>query len=98
MGAGLFAGARMTEYDLKFFFSGNMGRAGEEEERLAQQIECRLCSCHDAYVRDAKRWMQIASRPDTNITKMMLDSGAFTAWSKGRKVEVDELIRTYNEV
>ena len=88
----------MIEYDLKFFFSGNMGRAGEEEEQLAQKIECRLCSCHDAYVRDAIRWMGIASRPDTNITKMMLDSGAFTAWSKGKKVEVDELIGTYNDV
>jgi len=75
-----------------------MGRAGDEEERLAQNLECRLCSCHDAYVRDAKRWIQIASRPDTGITKMLLDSGAFTAWSKGKKVKVDELIKVYSEV
>jgi len=75
-----------------------MGRAGEEEEILSRELECRLCSCHDAYVRDAKRWAGIASKPETGITKMLLDSGAFTAWSKGKRVDINHLIATYNEV
>lgn len=91
-------GKSYPEYNLKFFLSGNMGRAGEEEELLSKELECRLCSCHDAYVRDAKRWAQIASRKDTGITKMLLDSGAFTAWSKGKRVDINHLIATYAEV
>lgn len=86
------------DYALKFFLSGNMGRAGEEEDRLSKELECRLCSCHDAYVRDAKRWAGIASRKDSGITKMLLDSGAFTAWSKGKRVDINHLIATYSEV
>ena len=94
----LIAGVKYPEYNLKFFMSGNMGRAGEEEERLAVELECRLCSCHDAYVRDAKRWAGIASRKETGITKMLLDSGAFTAWSKGKRVDINHLIATYSDV
>ena len=89
---------KLPDYNLKFFLSGNMGRAGEEEERLSVELECRLCSCHDAYVRDAKRWAGIASRKETGISKLMLDSGAFTAWSKGKRVDIKELIATYGEV
>lgn len=86
------------DYALKFFLSGTMGREGDEEERIAKVLECRLCSCHGDYVRAAKNWARLSSRKDTGVTKLMLDSGAFTAWSKGKKVEVDELIRTYSSV
>ena len=89
---------KSPDYGLNFFLSGNMGRAGEEEEQLVKELQCRLCSCHGNYVRDAKRWAKLVSRPDNQVRYLMLDSGAFTAWKSGHLVKLPDLIRIYNEV
>lgn len=88
----------VPDFGLNFFLSGNMGRPGIEEEMLVTELQCRLCSCHGNYVRDAKRWAQLVSRPNNQVRYMMLDSGAFTSWKSGHKVDVNDLIRTYSDV
>ena len=86
------------DYSLNFFLSGNMGRADWHEERLLGELQCRLCSCHGNYVRDAKRWAGLVSRPDNQVRYFMLDSGAFTSWKSGHSVDINGLIQTYSEV
>jgi len=88
----------LPDYNLNFFLSGNMGRAGAEEEKLVKELQCRLCSCHGNYVRDAKRWANLVSQKDNQVRYFMLDSGAFTAWKSGHLVKIDDLIRIYSEV
>lgn len=86
------------EFNLKFFLSGALGKAGEERDRLVSKFECCLRSCHGSYLGDAKFWAKQTHNPNVGFTKMLLDSGAFTAWSKGARVELDHLIATYHTV
>jgi hypothetical protein len=88
----------LPDYNLNFFLSGNMGRTDWHEERLLGELQCRLCSCHGNYVRDAKRWAGLVSRPDNQARYFMLDSGAFTSWKSGHSVDINDLIKTYSEV
>jgi len=88
----------LPDYNLNFFLSGSMGRADWHEERLIGELQCRLCSCHGNYIRDAKRWAGLVSRPDNQIRYFMLDSGAFTGWKSNHPVVLTDLIRIYTEV
>lgn len=52
-------------------------------------------SCHDDYIRQAHKTSEAliaAAQP----FELMYDSGAFTAWSKGKEVVLDDLIRVYD--
>lgn len=89
---------KAADFSVNFFLSGNMGRAGPEEEQLLPELQCRLCSCHGNYIRDAKRWAQLVSRPDNQVRYFMLDSGAFTGWKSNHPVVLTDLIRIYSEV
>lgn len=83
---------------VRYFFSGTIGATDEVEEKLARGFTYRLCSCHDHYIKEAKRWAELCGIPNSGIKEMMLDSGAFTAWSKGKRVELSDLIATYHDV
>lgn len=83
---------------VRYFFSGTIGATAEVEEKLAKGFTYRLCSCHDHYIKEAKRWAELCGIEGSGIREMMLDSGAFTAWSKGKKVELQDLIATYQDV
>ena len=83
---------------VRYFFSGTIGATPEVEEKLARGFTYRLCSCHAHYIKEAKRWAELCGVEGSGIREMMLDSGAFTAWSKGNKVELPDLIATYQEV
>jgi hypothetical protein len=83
---------------LKYYLSGVSGKRGPADDRISKALECRLLSCHAQYINVALQWVEYANDPDSAITKIMLDSGAFTAWSKGHNVELKNLIRDYHKV
>tara|TARA_R110000868_G_scaffold324004_1_gene584913 strand:+ start:3538 stop:4476 length:939 start_codon:yes stop_codon:yes gene_type:complete len=83
---------------VKLFFSGTTGGSDEMKQRLARAFTHRLCSCHDAYVKEAKIWAELCKIDGAAIQEMMLDSGAFTAWSKGKRVDLKHLISVYKNI
>ncbi len=82
--------------NLNYYFSGIGISKMEEIGALAPFCPYRLLSCHGAYTNFAKKWLSVIPK-DKSIT-ILLDSGAFTAWSKGDEVKLDELIKTYYEI
>lgn len=80
---------------MKYYFSGIGTFTGALKERLAAQCPYRLQSCHGSYVNSARDWAELAANNPGHV-ELMLDSGAFTAWSKGDKVELQSLIRDYS--
>jgi hypothetical protein len=88
----------VPDFNLNFFFSGGMGRVDWHEERLVGEMQCRLHSCHGNYLKDAKRWAKLVSRPDNQIRYFMADSGAFTSWKSGHKVDINELLKIYGDI
>ena len=60
----------------------------------------RLLSLHQSYLNLAKKWFtQIGEIRDTSDMELMLDSGAFTAWSrKESELDVHSLLRTYRQI
>lgn len=61
----------------------------------AEACPWRLMSCHGNYVRYLDVWMKAALERGNLKQEVMLDSGAFTAWSKGDEVSLRSLIRIY---
>lgn len=83
---------------VKYFFSGTIGGSDAIEEKLARAFDYRLCSCHDHYIKEAKKWAELCKIEGAAVKEMILDSGAFTAWSKGKQVQLPNLIATYHDV
>ncbi len=64
---------------------------------MAAICENRLLSCH--YQASAHTWLKVARHdPLAKTREIMLDSGAFSAWSKGDTVTREELVRKYDEL
>lgn len=82
---------------MNYFFSGIDTFTGALKERLAVTCTHRLQSCHGAYIRSAYDWADLAMRR-AGHQELMLDSGAFTAWSKGAEVELDHLLHVYGDM
>lgn len=80
---------------MKLFFSGGPTDRIEYDERLRKGKRYRLMSCHDDYLRQAHKTSQ-ALHAVGQPFELMYDSGAFTAWSQGREVDLDELISIYD--
>ena len=78
---------------MNLFFSGVGKGIIEADERLGSP-RFRLFSCHGAYFKYAQKTGPIVSTIDDQF-EIMLDSGAFTAWTKGEEVTLDHLIRDY---
>lgn len=79
---------------MNLFFSGVGKGVIETDERLGSP-RYRLFSCHGAYFKYAQKTGPLVSTIDGNF-EIMLDSGAFTAWTKGEEVTLDHLIRDYS--
>lgn len=78
------------------FYSGSNPSPLLEEVLL--ETPKRLFSCHGSYIGVLKQWFKRA--PALRVWRdreVMLDSGAFTAWNKGERVTVDDVIRKYDE-
>ncbi len=78
---------------MNYYFSGSEAVRGENRDRIIEACPHRLLSCHGAYVKIAREWV----RDTGQQTEIMLDSGAFTAWSKGEEVLLGDLIEVYAE-
>lgn len=82
---------------LRYFLSGASGIRNEVLPRVAAMIPYRLLSMHSAFKGNTKVWTAVSHHPDSGMKEVMLDSGAFTAFTKGHKVELNDLIATYDD-
>lgn len=83
---------------LRYFLSGASGIRAEVVPDVAALIECRLLSMHHAFKGNTKVWCEVSHHPRSAMREVMLDSGAFTAFTKGEKVTLDYLVATYDDV
>lgn len=80
------------------FFSGSLGSTSHRP-RFIDVCEARLLSCHGSYLPTARQWLAEAhNHPLSKQRYIMLDSGAFTAWSKGEHITLNEVIRNYSAI
>lgn len=82
---------------VNYYFSGIGNFSVAQKEELSRICEYRLQSCHKEYIKQTSDWMYYASQ-HKNTVEIMLDSGAFTAWNKGKVVELEPLVRIYGEL
>lgn len=82
----------------RLFFSGTPSLTSQQKYTLGSMIKRRLNSCHGDYMREAMLWGAVISQPESTIDEWMLDSGAFTAWSRGDDVTLDGVIERYDRV
>lgn len=82
---------------MNLFFSGGLLDRTEYDPRLPRGMRYRLVSCHGAYVGPGKKVLN-AMIDVGEPFELMLDSGAFTAWSKGHEVELEDLIEIYDSM
>lgn len=82
---------------MRLFFSGGPTDQIELDPRLQPGLRYRLMSCHDEYIRQANKTSQ-ALIASGQPFELMYDSGAFTAWSKGKEVVLDDLIAVYDSM
>lgn len=82
---------------MKYFLSGASGIRAHLVPDVAAFIEYRLLSMHRAFKGNTKVWCEVSHHPKSAMKEVMLDSGAFTAFTKGHKVTLDELIATYDD-
>lgn len=79
---------------MNLFFSG-VGKGVIETDPRLGSPRYRLFSCHGSYFKYAQKTGPLVSEIDDQF-EIMLDSGAFTAWTKGEEVTLDHLIRDYS--
>lgn len=82
---------------LKYFFSGASGIRAELLPEVIAHIDYRLLSMHASFKGNTRIWTALTHHPRSAMKEIMLDSGAYTAWSKGHKVELKELIAVYDD-
>lgn len=68
-------------------------------DRFIDICEARLLSCHGQYLPTAKRWLAEAhNHPRAKERFILLDSGAFTSWSRGEHITLNEVMRNYSAI
>lgn len=82
---------------MKYFLSGASGIRAELVPDVAAYIDYRLLSMHKAFKGNTKVWCEVSHHKKCGMKEVMLDSGAFTAFTKGHKVTLEDLIRTYDD-
>lgn len=83
---------------MKYFLGGASGIRAHLVPDVAAFIPYRLLSMHRAFKTNTKTWCAVSHHKKSAMKEVMLDSGAFTAFMKGHKVTLDELIPAYDEV
>jgi hypothetical protein len=86
-----------VEAAVRIFFSGIGNGNIDRSDRLPPGTRYRLASCHGSYIRAAHGIAQDLVDWGGDF-ELMLDSGAFTAWSKGHEVTLDHLIPVYADM
>lgn len=88
----------MSEFAIKYFLSGASGIRASVLPDVAALIDFRLLSMHKAFKGNTKVWCDVSHHPKCGLREVMLDSGAFTAWTKGEKeLSVEELSKVYDD-
>lgn len=82
---------------LRFFLSGASGIDADILPRVAAVTDCRLLSMHARSRSNARLWFSLTHHEQSAMKEIMLDSGAFTAFTLGDKVELDDLVAMYTE-
>jgi hypothetical protein len=82
---------------MKYFFSGATSVRGPLMAECAQHVDFRLLSMHKAFKGNTKNWCEVSHHPKSAMKEVMLDSGAFTAFTKGHKVTLSELVASYDD-
>ena len=82
---------------LHYFLSGASGIRPEVLPDVASLIPYRLLSVHDSFKGNTKVWTAISHHPKSAVKEFMLDSGAFTAFTKGHKQTLEKLIAVYDD-
>lgn len=82
---------------VKYFLSGASGIRAEVLPEVAALIDYRLLSMHKAFKSNTRVWSDISHHPKSGMKEVMLDSGAFTAFTKGHKVTLEDLIAVYDD-
>lgn len=82
---------------IRYFLSGASGIRPSVLPEVAALVDYRLLSMHKAFKGNTKVWCEVIRNPKSAVKEVMLDSGAFTAFTKGHKVALDDLIATYRD-
>lgn len=82
---------------VKYFLSGASGIRANVLPEVAALIDYRLLSMHDSFKGNTRVWCDISHHPQCGMKEVMLDSGAFTAFMKGKPVTLDKLIAVYDD-
>lgn len=82
---------------LRYFLSGASGIRADLVPEVASLVDYRLLSMHDAFKGNTKVWTAVSHHPKSAMKEVMLDSGAFTAFTKGHKVSLDKLVAVYDD-
>lgn len=83
--------------EVKYFLSGASGIKAHLVPEVAALVDYRLLSMHKAFKGNTKVWCEVSHHPKSAMKEVMLDSGAFTAWTKGHKLTVADLIAVYDD-
>jgi hypothetical protein len=78
------------------YVSGTPSGSERYLEEEAARSTYRLCSLHGNYLPAVMKWTEKAKGYKKLPKAILLDSGAFTAWNKGHKTSVDEVIYAYD--
>lgn len=87
----------MKAPEVKYFLSGASGIRANLLPDVAALIDYRLLSMHKAFKGNTKVWAEVSHHPKSAMKEVMLDSGAFTAFMKGHKLTVEDLIAVYDD-
>jgi hypothetical protein len=79
---------------VNYYFSGSGGH--DNIPNLARVCPYRLLACHQLTKNYVRNWLDVT--PTDGKNTILLDSGAFTAWTKGEEVLLPDLIETYYEM
>lgn len=82
---------------MKLFFSGTDSMGEDLWTRIVPQCPWRLLSVHDDYLKNALSWLSYIPEAGADV-EIMLDSGAFTAWTKGTPITVEGVVRAYAKI
>jgi len=82
---------------LRYYFSGLFPQHKENDYmHIITRPTNRLFSCHKGYYKAAVHSLDMLAREVPKHTEILLDSGAFTAWTKEEEVSISELIEVYS--
>lgn len=82
---------------IKYFFSGASGIRAHLVPEVAAHTEHRLLSMHKAFKGNTRTWCEVSHHKRSGMKEVMLDSGAFTAFMKGHKLTLDDLVAVYDD-